>query len=136
MDIGFDIDLDNLDKEHLKDLNPQIGMKLLQLFKGITDASTKKAETLDMLQKNQITLHTDFAFEEKALDTISRLSGYLIRALIIVALIIGSTLLCTTTPIGDGNAAGAIAFRGVGIVGFIVSLFFAQRLFRNMMKGK
>ena len=130
------MDLSNLDSEHLKELNPEIALKLLQLFNGITDSSNKKAQTLDMLQKNQITLHTDFGFEEKALETVNRLAGYAVRALIIVAIIIGSTLLCTTTPIADDNATGAIIFRGVGIAGYIVSLFFAQRLYRNMMKGK
>lgn len=136
VDMGFDFDFENIDKDHLKDLNPQIGMRLLQLAKGVTDSSTKKAETLDMLQKNQITFHTGLAFDEKALETINRLSSYAIRALIIVALIIGSTLLCTTTPIAEDNATGAIVFRGVGIAGYIVSLFFAQRLYRNMKKGK
>lgn len=126
----------NLNLEHPEEMNPEIALKLLQLFNGITDSSVKKAETLDMLQKNQITLHTDFAFEEKALETVNRITEYVIRGLIIVALIIGSTLLCTTTPIAEGNTTGAIVFRGVGIAGYIVSLFFAQRLFRNMMKGK
>ena len=126
----------NLNLEHPEEMNPEIALKLLQLFNGITDSSVKKAETLDMLQKNQITLHTDFAFEEKALETVNRITEYVIRGFIIVALIIGSTLLCTTTPIAEGNTTGAIVFRGVGMAGYIVSLFFAQRLFRNMMKGK
>ena len=126
----------NLNLEHPEEMNPEIALKLLQLFNGVTDSSVKKAETLDMLQKNQITLHTDFAFEEKALETVNRITEYVIRGLIIVALIIGSTLLCTTTPIAEGNTTGAIVFRGVGMAGYIVSLFFAQRLFRNMMKGK
>jgi ubiquinone biosynthesis protein len=136
VDIGFDLDLENLDKEHLKDLNPQIGMRLLQLFKGVTDSSVKKAETLDMLQKGQIKIPNEFSFEKQTLETVNRLTSYAIRALIIVALIIGSTLLCTTTPIAEGNTTGAIVFRGVGIAGYIVSLFFAQRLYRNMRKGK
>ena len=126
----------NRNLEHPEEMNPEIALKLLQLFNGVTDSSVKKAETLDMLQKNQITLHTDFAFEEKALETVNRITEYVIRGLIIVALIIGSTLLCTTTPIAEDNTAGAIVFRGVGMAGYIVSLFFAQRLFRNMMKGK
>ena len=126
----------NLNLEHPEEMNPEIALKLLQLFNGVTDSSVKKAETLDMLQKNQITLHTDFAFEEKALETVNRITEYVIRGLIIVALINGSTLLCTTTPIAEGNTTGAIVFRGVGMAGYIVSLFFAQRLFRNMMKGK
>ena len=126
----------NLNLEHPEEMNPEIALKLLQLFNGLTDSSVKKAETLDMLQKNQITLHTDFAFEEKALETVNRITEYVIRGLIIVALIIGSTLLCTTTPIAEDNTTGAIVFRGVGIAGYIVSLFFAQRLYRNKKKNK
>ena len=126
----------NLNLEHPEEMNPEIALKLLQLFNGVTDSSVKKAETLDMLQKNQITLHTDFAFEEKALETVNRITEYVIRGLIIVALIIGSTLLCTTTPIAEDNTTGAIVFRGVGIAGYIVSLFFAQRLYRNKRKNK
>ena len=136
VDIGFDLDLENLDKDSLKDLNPDIAMKLLQLAKGITDSSTKAAETLDMLEKGQIRVRTDFAFEEKALGTVTRLAEYAIRAVIIVALLIGCGLLCTVSPIGSDKIAGAIAFRGVGIAGIIVTLFFAQRLFRDMKHGK
>jgi len=36
----MDIDLSNLDSEHLKELNPEIALKLLQLFKGVTDSSS------------------------------------------------------------------------------------------------
>lgn len=41
-----------------------------------------------------------------------------------------------SASIAEGNTTGAIVFRGVGIYGYIVSLFFAQRLFRNMLKGE
>ena len=127
----------NLDTEHLKELNPVIGMKLMQLFKGVTDSSTKTADTLDMLEKGQIKVRTDFAFEDKALDTVTRFVSYLIRALIIGALLIGSALLCTTSAFaGENVTAVTIIFRGIGLVGFIVGLFFAQRLYRNVMKGK
>ena len=66
----------NLNLEHPEEMNPEIALKLLQLFNGVTDSSVKKAETLDMLQKNQITLHTDFAFEEKALETVNRITEF------------------------------------------------------------
>ena len=126
----------NLNLEHPEEMNPEIALKLLQLFNGVTDSSVKKAETLDMLQKDQIKIPTEFSLEKTTLETVNRLTAYMVRALIIVALIIGSTLLCTTTPIAEGNTTGAIVFRGVGIAGYILSLFFAQRLYRNMMKGK
>ncbi len=136
VDIGFDLDLSNLDNDKLKEMNPEIALKLLQLAKGVTDSSTKTAEALDMLEKGQIKVRTDFAFEEKALDTVTRLAGYAIRALIIVAVLIGCGLLCTVAPVGSDKIAGAIAFRGVGIAGMIIGLFFAQRLIREMKKGK
>ena len=127
----------NFDAENLKKMNPEIAMKLLQLANSITDSSIKSAETLDMLDKGQLKLRTEFSFEEKALNALTRLWGYAIRALIIVALIIGCSLLCTTSALtGEGVAAMTIFFRGVGFIGLIVSLFFAQRLYKEMKKGK
>lgn len=48
---GLDFDLS---PEKLKEMNPQIAMKLLQLFNGITDSSSKTTEALDMLEKGLI----------------------------------------------------------------------------------
>lgn len=41
-----------------------------------------------------------------------------------------------TAPLSESNTAGAIAFRGVGIVGFLLGVFYSYRLYRNMKKGK
>lgn len=120
--------------EHPEEMNPQIAMKLLQLANGIIDSTVKTAETLDMLEKGQLKVRTDMAFEEKTLNTVNRLVGYVVRALIIIALITGSCMLCQTSPI-SGNA-GAITFRGLGSVGFLVSVFFSYCLYRDMKKGK
>ena len=137
VNIGMDIDLSKLDKDSLKDLNPDIALKLMQLAKGITESSTKTAETLDMLEKGQIKVRTDFAFEEKALETVTRYSKYAIKAMIIVAVLIGSAILCTTSALsGEGIKAFTIAFRAIGIVGFFLGLFFGQRLIREMKKDK
>ena len=138
VDIGIDLDLTNLDdKESLKKLNPDIALKLMQLAKGVTDSSAKTAETLDMLEKGQIKVRTDFAFEDHALDTVTRLAHYAIRALIIVAVLIGSAILCTSSSFaGDNVAAVTVVFRAIGFCGIVVSLFFAQRLIRKMKKGK
>ena len=136
VDIGTDLDLSNLDSEHLKELNPEIALKLLQLFKGVTDSSVKSAETLDMLQKGHLTVHTDFAFESKAQDTMSRITRYAVRGLLVASLMLGSALLCTTAPLSPDNMAGAVAFRTVGIIGFLVSIYFGFLLFGKMKKGK
>ena len=124
----------NFNMEHPEEMNPQIAMKLLQLANGIIDSTVKTAETLDMLEKGQLKVRTDMAFEEKTLNTVNRLVGYVVRALIIIALITGSCMLCQTSPI-SGNA-GAITFRGLGSVGFLVSVFFSYCLYRDMKKGK
>ena len=137
VNLGFNLDLENLDKDSLKELNPDIALKLLQLAKGLTDSSTKTAEALDMLEKGQIKVRTDFAFEEKALETVTRYSKYAIKAMIIVAVLIGSAILCTTSALsGEGIKAFTIAFRAIGIVGFFLGLFFGQRLIREMKKDK
>lgn len=125
-----------LSPEKLKEMNPQIAMKLLQLFNGITDSSSKTAEALDMLEKGQIKVRTDFAFEEKALNNVNRLVGYAIRALLIVALFIGSCLLCSSAEITNAATAFTIAFRALGLIGYAVSVFFGYRLYRSMKKGK
>ena len=130
---GFDF---NLDLEHPENMNPDIAMGLLQLFKGVTESSTKTAEALDMLEKGQIRVRTDFSFEEKALKTVDRISGYAIRAFLIVGLFIGSCLLCTAPAVTDSGVAITVAFPVIGIIGIVISLFFGQRLFRNMKKGK
>ena len=133
VDTGLDF---NLNLEHPEEMNPEIAVKLLQLFKGVTDSSTKTAETLDMLEKGQLKVRTDFAFEEKALDTVTRITRYAIRAFMIIALFIGSTLMCTVTPISGDHIAGAVAFRTAGVIGYVVSIFFTYRLYRTSKKGK
>ena len=89
-----------------------------------------------MVEKGQIKVRTDFAFEEKALETITRLTGYAIRALMIIAFFIGSCLLCSSAPISGALTAFTSAFRTIGFIGYILSVFFAYRLYRDMKKGK
>ncbi len=127
----------SLNLEHPEEMNPEIAMKLLQLANGLTNSAVKTADTLDMLEKGQIKVRSDVGFEEKALDTINRVTSYAIRALIIVAILIGSCLLCTVSPMtGENVAAVTIVFRTIGFAGIVVSLFFAQRLYREMNKHK
>ena len=89
-----------------------------------------------MLEKGQIKVRTDFSFEEKTLSTVTRITGYAIRALMIIALFIGSCLLCTASPVTDNGIKIIIVLRMVGALGYLVSLFFAYRLYRNMKKEK
>ena len=126
----------NLNMENLGEMNPEIARGLLKFLKGVTDSSAKTAETLDMLEKGQIKVRTDLAFEEKALNTVTRLTGYAIRTLLIVAFFIGSCLLCSSSPITSAGTAFTVAFRAIGFVGYVVSVFFAYRLYRDMKKGK
>ncbi len=127
----------NLNLEHPKEMNPEIALKLLQLANGIIDSSVKSAEVLDMLEKGQVKVRADFGFEDKALHTVNHIANYAIRALLIIGLIIGCALLCTTSALtGEGVAAMTITFRGVGFIGFIICTFFAYCLYRDIKKGK
>ena len=129
--LGFNIDL-----EHPEEMNPEIAKVLIQWAKSSIDSSAKTAEVYDMLEKGQIKVRTDVGVENKSLAVIERLTGYAIRALMIVALFIGSCLLCTTSfTTGEGTAVTAV-FPVLGIVGYIVSVFFAWRLYSDMKKRK
>ena len=126
----------NLDLEHPEEMNPEIAKVLIQWAKSSIDSSTKSAEVLDMLEKGQIKVRTDVGVENRSLAVVERLTGYAIRALMIVALFIGSCLLCTVPFTAGEGASVAAVFPIMGIVGYIVSIFFAWRLYKAMKKNK
>ncbi|MBR0382981.1 MAG: AarF/ABC1/UbiB kinase family protein [Eubacterium sp.] len=129
--LGFNINLDNPEE-----MNPDIAFGLVQLFKSVTESSAKTAESLDMLEKGQIKVRTDFGFEEKALNTVNRLTGYAIRAFMIIALFIGSCMLCIASGLTGFEDPFGQTFLALGLAGYVVSIFFAFRLYRGMKKGK
>jgi hypothetical protein len=122
--------------EEKAELNAPIAMELLKFFDSTSRSSAKTAETLDMLEKGQIRVRTDFSFEEKALKSVDRIAGYVIRALMIIALFIGSCLLCTIPPNAMETTPLFFAFPVVGSIGYVVSVFFAYSLYKSMKKGK
>ena len=132
VDTGLDFKL-NLDNPG--EMNPEIAMGLLKLFQGLTDSSTKTAEALDMLEKGQVRVRTDFSFEEKALNTVHHLTKYVVRALLIIALFIDSCLLCMASAFTGEGAVMTTVFRIIGFAGYAVSVFFVWRLYRNMKKS-
>ncbi len=134
--IGLDLDFSNMDDDELAAMNGPIAMELLKFFDAVSRSSAKTAETLDMLEKGQIRVRTDFSFEEKALNTVNRISGYAIRAFMVVALFIGSCLLCTVSPNAMDTTPFLIAFPVLGSIGIVVSIFFAWRLYKGMKKEK
>lgn len=133
---SLDLDFSNLDDEALAEMNGPIAMELLKFFDSVSKSSAKTAETLDMLEKGQIRVRTDMSFEEKALKAVDRISGYVIRALMIIALFIGSCLLCTISPTAMETTPLFFAFPVVGSVGYVVSVFFAYSLYKSIKKGK
>ena len=131
LDPGFHLNLENPEE-----MNPEIAVKLIQLFQGLTDSSTKSAEVLDMLEKGQVKVRTDFSFEEKTLNTVNRITGYAIRAFMIAALFIGSCLLCVASAMTGKGDSVRIVFQAMGWIGYAVSVFFAYRLYKNTKKNK
>ena len=133
---GFDLDFNNLDDEALAEMNGPIAMELLKFFDSTSRAASKTAETLDMLEKGQIGVRTDFNFDKKSLASVEQIVNYTVRALMVVALFIGSCLLCTV-PVGAMETTPfLVAFPIVGSIGYVVSVFFAWRLYKDMKKDK
>ena len=129
--LGFNLNLDNPGE-----MNPEIAMKLMQLAQGLTDSSVKKAEALDMLEKGQIKVRTDFSFEEKALNTVRTITSSVMRGLVVIALFVGSCLLCLASAFSEKGSALEIIFLIMGFLGIAVSIFFTWRAHRNLKKGK
>ena len=131
VDTGLDF---NLDSDKLKEMNPEIAKKLLQLIKGIIDSSTKTAETLDMLEKGQIKVRTDFSLEEKTQKIINKHIGDIVRAMIIFAAFISSGILFIAAAFTDDNDAIRTTLRAIGTIGFAACIFFSFRLYRSIKK--
>ncbi len=133
---SLDFDFSNMDDEALAEMNGPIAMELLKFFDSTSRSAAKTAEALDMLEKGQIRVRTDFSYEEKALGSVERMVGYAIRALMIIAFFIGSCLLCIVPVNAMETTPFLVAFPIVGSIGYVVSLFFAYRLYRSIKKGK
>ena len=56
--------------------------------------------------------------------------------LLLIALFLGSCLLCMASAFTGAGEAVTTVFRVLGFVGYALSIFFAFRLYRNMKKGK
>lgn len=130
--VGVNLDFGNMSDEELSALNGPIAMELMKFLKSVTQSSAKTAETLDMLEKGQVKVRTDFGFEEKALHTVNQICSYAIRALMVVALFIGSCLLCTVPVNAMETTPFLVAFPIVGSIGYVVSVFFAWRLYKSV----
>ena len=131
---SLDFDFSNMSDEQLAEMNGPIAMELLKFFDSTSRSASKTAETLDMLEKGQVGVRTDFSFEQKALGSIERMVNHVVRALMVVALFIGSCLLCTV-PVGAMETTPfLVAFPIVGSIGVVVSVFFAWRLYKGMKK--
>lgn len=133
---GIDIDFNNLDDDDLEELKGPLAMELMKFLESSSRASTKTAESLDMLEKGQIRLSTDFNFEQKGLESVSQMVRYAIQALMIIALFLGSCMLCTVPPNAMEGTSLPAVFPIMGFVGYIVSLWLTYFLYRSMKKGK
>ena len=111
---GLDLDFSNLDSEALAEMNGPIAMELLKFFDSTSRSSAKTAETLDMLEKGQIRVRSDFSFEEKALASVDRIASNAIKALLVVAFFIGSCLLCTVPVTAMETRPLLVAFPEIG----------------------
>lgn len=132
VDIGRSL---NLNLDNPKEMSPEIAIKLLQFFKGVTNSSQKTAEVLDMLEKGQLKLRTDIGIDDKGLPNIGRVAGYAARGIIIAALFVGSSIMCLSSSLTTDSDVIKIIFRVIGFSGIGLGVLFALRLLRKIKKG-
>ena len=135
-DLSLDFDYKNLSEDDLEEMKPIIAMQLMKFLESVSKSSDKTAETLDMLEKAQIRMNSDFSFEDKGLAQVERLVNNSIRTLIIIALFVGSCILCTISPTAMAGSTININFPIIGFVGYIVSVWLTYFLYRDIKKGK
>ena len=133
---GIDVDFNNLDDEALEELKGPLAMELMKYLDSATRASTKTAESLDMLEKGQIRLSTDFDFEQRGLESVNKMVMFVVRALMIIALFLGSCMLCMVPPNAMEGTSLPAVFPVMGFIGYIVSLWLAYFLYRSTKKDK
>ena len=89
-----------------------------------------------MLEKGQIRMSSDFNFEQKGLDSVYQIVRYVVRALMIIALFIGSCLLCMAPPTVMEPTGLYVDFPVMGFVGYLLSVFLTILLYRSVRKRK
>ena len=134
---SFNLDFSKMSDKELADLNGPIAMELAKFLDSVSRSSAKTADTLDMLEKGQISVRANFGIEDKASAKIDQIVSYSIRAFMIVALFIGSCLLCTVSPNAmTGTTLSEVVFPTIGFIGYILSVILAFLLYRSVKKGK
>jgi hypothetical protein len=89
-----------------------------------------------MLEKGQIRLSTDFDFEQRGLESVNKMVMFVVRALMIIALFLGSCMLCMVPPNAMEGTSLPAVFPVMGFIGYIVSLWLAYFLYRSTKKDK
>lgn len=135
--IGFDLDLENIGEDALTELTGPLAIELLKFLNNTSKSTAKTAETLDMLEKGQIRLHSDFDFGQKATDSLFDIVKFAVEGLMVIALFVGSCLLCTVSPNAmESSATLRVVFPEMGFVGYLLSVLLAFMLFRSVKKDK
>ena len=107
-------------------------MKYLQSADSNTLLPTKAVQTLDMLEKGQITVHSGLKLEEKSVKTLEHITNNAIYAALSIALFIGSTIMCLI-PGATHTVEGIPA---IGFSGFVLGLIFMWLTYRKVNKSE
>jgi len=132
VNVGFDLeslDLESLDVEGT--VNSAL-MKLLAGSEGITALPSKTVEVLDMLEKGQLTVHSNTTVEERTLGEFKRIAHNAIMAAMAIALFIGSCILCVMS---DPAVTRVVGIPAIGFVGYLLGIFLMVHIIRKMDRG-
>lgn len=98
-------------------------MKGVQGIDDMAGLPTKAVETLDMLQKSQISVGGDFALDQKTVKSINYMVRNVILTFLACTLFLGACVLCLAGSKGDTQSALTRAGFAFGAVSFILMVY-------------
>ena len=107
-------------------------MRVLHGAEGIASLPAKTVEVLDMLEKGQITVHTNANVEQRTMRELDRIVSNAIMGAMAIALFVGSCILCVMSDPGVTRVAGIPV---IGFVGYLLGVFLMFYVVRRLGKG-
>ena len=107
-------------------------MRVLHGAEGIASLPAKTVEVLDMLEKGQITVHTNANVEQRTMRELDRIVSNAIMGAMAIALFVGSCILCVMSDPGVTRVAGIPV---VGFVGYLLGIFLMLHVVRRLGRG-
>lgn len=122
VDVDFGFDYEYVDEDILAGADPVVTSEMTEYYENVSQSSAEAADA--------------FYAQMLMVSAISRLVRYAIRAVMLIALFIGSCLLCTVNiDVVDTNPF-VLVLLVLGFLGYVTSLVLAFRLYKDIKHNR